>query len=247
MKNVFSLSMTALVLLAACGDDGGGSSADARPPGIDAAPASPGTLTANVTVRSEAGGTLTVRQGDGVRLNVEGAQLVQEIFNPASGTYTTTEVFPAGAYTLTVDYINDFGGPAIVVDGTAQTSVQISGNTTVNVDLVVGNGFFGFNWSVEELNGTPVTSCAAIPGENGVSILSTLAGSTDAIEDLFNCEDGLENPSPVSTDPLPIGAYVVSAAILDAQGAALGVADAQNLTIPQGNDYVEAIVAIVLD
>ena len=51
----------------------------------------------------------------------------------------------------------------------------------------------------------------------------------------------------MSTDPLPIGAYVVSAAILDAQGAALGVADAQNLTIPQGNDYVEAIVAIVLD
>lgn len=208
---------------------------------------SPGTVTADVTVSSAGGGALTTRQGDGVRLSIQGGGLVQEIFNPASGVYTTTEVFEPGTYTFTVDYINDFSGTALVVDSTNQVSIEVDGDVAFDVNLAVGNGFFGFNWSVETAGGAPVTSCAAIPGENGVSILSTLAGTADAIEDLFNCEDGLENPNSVATDPLPIGAYVVSASILDAQGAALGVAAAENLTIPQGNDYVEAIVAIVLN
>ena len=209
---------------------------------------SPGQVTANVTVSSAGGGAITTRQGDGVRLNIQGGGLVQEIFSPASGLYTTDQVFEAGTYTFSVDYINDFD-PAnpVVVDSTGPVTIEVDGNVSFDVNLPLDQGFFGFNWSVEELNGTPVTSCAAIPGENGVSILSTLAGTSDAIEDLFNCEDGLENPNPVSTDPMPIGAYVVSASILDSQGAALGVAAAENLTIPQGNDYVEAIVAIVLN
>lgn len=207
----------------------------------------PGTLTANLIVSSAGGGMLTTRPGDGVRLRMTGNGLdYTGIFNARSGSVTTPDVFNGGTYTFWAEYINDFGGVTTVVDQTNSTSLTIDGDRAVDVNMAVGNGFFTYNWALENEQGNAITQCSQVVGENGVSMRATLAGTATGGEDLFDCETGFNSQAGVTSDPLAIGDYVVVGRILNANNQPLGTSQAVNASIRDGNEYKGVIVAIRL-
>lgn len=230
--------------LAAC-TSGGGSTDDGKSDGDNGG--NDAELVADVTLSSAGGGVLTPREGDGIRLRLVGEGVdYSAIFNAESGLHTPDDLFEAGTYTFWAEYINDYGGTVTVIDATNSILLDLDGSTDVNVNLAVGNGFFAYNWALEDEQQNAIASCADVIGQAGVSMLATIAGTTTAYDDVFNCVDGFNSPSPVPSDPLPIGDYVISGSILNSAGEALGTSEAQNVTLNEGNEYKELIVAITL-
>lgn len=214
-------------------------------------------ITANITLHN--GGpasTIQCVEGDGIRVNARltgTSSGFSDVYNcdvVALQTPPLTTGF--GAYDVWVDYINDRGFPNdptqwVVVDATDYASVDVQGDLSVDADLTLNHGFFAANWSLTDAGGNPITSCAAIPTQDGVSIISMVAGGTQAADDVFNCEDGFNNPNPVYTDPLILDDYVIATSIINTQGAAIGEAPDQTGSIINGNDYSDlGVLDIVL-
>jgi len=197
--------------------------------------------------------TIDCIAGDGVRVNARltgTSSGFSDVFNcdvVALQTPPLTSGF--GLYDVWVDYINDRGFPNdpsqwVVVDTTDYQTVDVQGDLHVIADLTLNNGFFSANWSITTQGGSPVTMCAP---NSDVSILATIAGTSQATEDLFNCEDGFNNPNPVFTDPLALDDYVLSVDLLDSGGNPITVAaSTANATITNGNEYVDLLIDLIV-
>ena len=150
-----------------------------------------------------------------------------------------------GDYDIWVDYGSDRGFPNdpnqwVITDTTQSVTVFVRAgeNLQVAADLRLDNGFFEGNWSLSDTNGNAIASCSDIIGQDGVSMIGTIAGTTTAVEDIFNCEDGFNSPTPVITSPAPLGNYVYSFALLNANQQAIGESgDITGAAIIDGNDY----------
>jgi hypothetical protein len=211
---------------------------------------------ATVTLSSAGGGPITFQPGDGIRINARLAGTssgFSDVFNPGdTRVFTDPLTTGPGLYVFWVDYINDRGSdnPAdwVVVDATDESrEEQVDGDVELVADLVLHNGFLMTNWSLSDAGGAPIASCADIPGQDGVSVLSTLAGTSQATDDIYNCEDGFNNPNPVVTAPIEIGDYTVSVSIIDTAGAALGEAPPESPRLQDGNDYQTLNAAGIVD
>lgn len=183
---------------------------------------------------------------DGLRVNARltgTTRVISDVYNCDVFALQTPPLPDGiGEYEIWVDYINDRGFPDdpsqwAVVDETDTAIVFADTDVHVTAVLTLNNGFFTANWSLSDSGGAPITSCDDIPDEDGVSILGTIAGTSTASEDIFNCEDGFNNPDPVITAPLEIEDYVVSISILNAQQQAIGAAPDQTDSISTGNSY----------
>ena len=245
LATIVSVSLASLASLASVAGctSNGDSTDDGKSDGGDG----DAELIANVELSSAGGGALTVREGDGIRLRLTGNGVdYSGTFNPASGLYSPIDLFSAGTYTFWAEFINDYGGVVTVIDVTDSIALDLDGVTSVDVNLAIGNGFFTYNWALEDQQQNAISSCGDVVGEAGVSMLATLAGSTDAFDDLFNCEDGFNNPSPVPSDPLPIGNYVIVGSIINSAGQALGTSEPLNASLEQGNEYEDLLIGITL-
>jgi hypothetical protein len=207
-------------------------------------------ITADIRIFNEGPATtIDCVEGDGIRVNAQlsGTNSGYSDVYPCNTVSLATPPLRSGFgdYDVWVDYINDRGLPAeqadqwVVVDATETVRVNVQADLHVDADLTLRHGFFAANWSLSAANGTPITSCDDIPDQDGVSILSTVAGTTQGFEDIFTCEDGFNNPNPTYTLPLLLDDYVISVSLIDGGNPplAIGAAPDQNGTILNGNEY----------
>ena len=160
----------------------------------------------------------------------------KDIYNCSDGSGLTQDL-PLGTYTVWVDMTNGSGGSLVAqseaVDITLGTDGQLA---TADFAINVTNGYVDAGWTFS--NGE---SCANYVGENGISVLSTEVGNgANAYDDVFDCEDGFGTTAeiPAFLD------YTVVVSIIDGNGAVLGDAPAETITIDHGNEFVVLDVVI---
>ena len=99
-----------------------------------------------------------------------------------------------------------------------------------NAEIYTDGGYFSFSWKlVKESSPATVVTCqqAGVGANGGTEIISTdMAGSHNAVSDLFTCDDGAG-----TTPVLPAADYTVSIDVFGNNMTALGTADPISATI----------------
>ena len=158
-----------------------------------------------------------------------------DIYNCTDGGGVTA-LMPLGDYDVWVE-VTDAAGTTLLAQSNLAAGSLIADGDLVNVaiDPFHGDmGFFGVTWNLVDTAGTALTCAEVFSG--GVDIVATVAGTSDATADLFNCEDGQG-----VTDPLALGTYTVVVEILDQETppGALGISTAVDESITFGNELVD--------
>jgi len=162
---------------------------------------------------------------------------------PFTDTYNCSDLsgasadLPEGDYTMWVEITDTSGATLYAQSEDFQISLTDGEVATADFQIDVANGFFDVSWVLDTNQQTP-TTCAAVTAQNGVSVISTVAGNTNGVDSIFNCADG-ESPNKVTTDAVGIGQVVVSEELIDSTGAQIGNAPAINTNIDYGNEYVD--------
>ncbi len=129
---------------------------------------------------------------------------------------TGTETLPE-AYYLQWIAITNHAGTQLYAD-TASALIDETMDNTVTADILNDGGYFQFDWALKNASNASIT-CADLAND-GISLDSTVANSTNGLSDAFDCVDGTG-----ITSGLPAGSYALSASILNAQQQALGTTD----------------------
>jgi hypothetical protein len=186
-------------------------------------------------------------EGDGLRVNARltGTQAgTSDVYDCDVVALITPPLEQGpGVYDVWVDYINDRGfvnDPSqwVVVETTDfVTAVIDADDLDVEAELTIEHGFFQAHWTID---GTE--TCEA--GES-VSILTTVAGGSEASDDIFDCTDGVGG-GVAFTDPLLLDDYTIDAALLDANDTVIASPPAVSGDILNGNEYVDLTVIFEL-
>lgn len=157
-------------------------------------------------------------------------EVFTDLYDCADGGGITTDL-PLDTYTVWVELTDDSGAALYAQSEAADITLDLDGEVAVaSFRIDVNNGFFDVSWEIAG------SSCASTDG--GVSVLSTLAGTTTGVDDIFNCTDG-EAPNVATTGALPIGDYVIDVTLLDLQDQVIGEAPTEQATIEYGNQFVD--------
>lgn len=154
---------------------------------------------------------------------------VEDIFNCTDGSGVTAGIV-LGDYDVWVE-ITSTDGATLFAQSSAITSSLTRDGNIVTVDLPIfpmNEGFFGLSWTLSDAGGSPLTCAEVFAG--GVDIVATSASTSEALVDVFNCEDG----SDISAE-YPIDTYTIVVDILDENDAALGSSVAREESITYGN------------
>jgi len=130
-------------------------------------------------------------------------------------------LMPPDVYLVWLEVV-DRGGASLYAQSTSQYVDVIERDATFSATILNDGGYFLFDWALRGAQSNAALSCADAGDPDSIEILSTLAGTTQAIGDKFNCADG----SGI-TGGLLAGSYTISVAALDRENQALGVAPAQ--------------------
>lgn len=146
----------------------------------------------------------------------------------------STASLPLGTYDVWVEITSDDGSALFAQSNAVSATLALDGDF-VAVDIPVfpmDEGYFGLTWSLLDGGGNALT-CAEV-GSAGVDIVATSASTSEAIVDVFNCEDG----TGISAE-YPIDTYTIVVDVLDSQDAALGSSVAREESITFGNELVD--------
>lgn len=140
---------------------------------------------------------------------------------------------PLGSYTVWIDFTDTSGSTLFAQSEAVSINLDSDGEVATAAFRVDGyNGFLDISWVIAG------SSCAGVADEDGVSVLSTLAGTTQGVDDIFLCTDG-ESPAIATTGALTIGSYVVAVALLNTNQQAIGEAPDITTRIDYGNEFVD--------
>jgi hypothetical protein len=241
MTQLARLSLLAALLVPAIGcggedppvdpDPDAGVDPDANDPDPDAAPPE-GTGAISFTWNlHDNGAAATCPAGAAATLvSLHEGETYRDIYDCVDGAGTAFDL-PIGAYGEYTAWVEIGVGSNLVAMSESVDVVLEDGETVQTVfDIDIANGYFDVSWTIAG------SSCAAV-ADDGVSILSTLIGTTTGLEDIFNCTDG-EAPNVATTAGIPIGDYVVVASILDANQNAIGQSEEITPSIDYGNQFV---------
>jgi len=153
------------------------------------------------------------------------------------------EDLPVGSYHVWIELTNDAGNVLYAQSETADLEITSAQTVPASFTVDVANGFFRVSWQIVAANGGH--GCAAVPND-GVGVLTTLAGTSQGQEDLFDCVDG-EAPNLVTTGARALGDHVIAMSLLDAAGASVGNAPPQTATITWGNQFVTVPTATITE
>jgi hypothetical protein len=173
-----------------------------------------------------------------------GAPLVQSF--PCAGLAGSL-VLAAGSYEVWVRFTNDSLTERYAESPHVDVVVTANGSVPADFDVFVDHAFHRVGWTIRS-GGTPM-ACAAVAGENGVTITATDGGGA-LLETTVDCEEG--DGMLTTTRPIPLGTdYTVMLALLDGNDAVLGSSSAilpAFTGLDYGNEYRDlGIVDIHLD
>jgi len=144
-------------------------------------------------------------------------QPIIDLYNCAD--FTGTNEYPIDTYEVYLE-ITNANNTALYAQSVSAYVDLIPQDATFNTTIIDDGGFFLFDWELRgETSGAPL-SCADVLSD-GVEILSTLNGTSQAVSDIFPCEQ-----RSAYTGALIAGTYTVSIAALNAQDQAIGTAPA---------------------
>jgi hypothetical protein len=136
----------------------------------------------------------------------------------------------------------DAGSYEIIVTPTAPDAEFLSDSGTITLaEFDVGSieftswpvdGFMTLSWTIAG-DAPDAASCTDVDGDS-VSTLATVAGGSDAVEDLFDCTAGFG-----TTDGLLLGDYVVAIALLNVDEESVADAEPQNVTLAYEDELVD--------
>jgi hypothetical protein len=171
-------------------------------------------------------------------LIADGATRYEDLYDCADLAGTMTDL-PLDTYTIWIDFTDDGGTTLFAQSEAVEVNLDSDGEVATALFDVDGfNGFLDVSWTIAG------STCEST---EDVSVLSTLAGTTEGFDDVFTCTDG-EAPNVVTTAPLPIGDYVIAIALLNAAQESIGSAPTIQESIAFGNEFVDlGTVTINLD
>jgi cysteine-rich repeat protein len=150
---------------------------------------------------------------DGNGTNV-GTPIV-DLFTCANGSGTTA-VLSSGRYKVYLAITNSAG--TLIYAQTPTQIIVLDADKSFTASIFTDGGYFSWGWSLIGATTNSALTCAQA-GADGVELISTLANSTNAASDIFNCADGSG-----LTAVLAAGTYTVSIAAIDPNNASLGTA-----------------------
>lgn len=154
----------------------------------------------------------------------------RDLYNCEDGSGTATDL-PLGDYTIWVEITDDNGTTLYARSEAVNATLDLAGETvTANFEINVDHGYFDVSYEF------PTATDCTDPDQDGVSVLSTLSGTTEGYDDVFLCTDGLA-PNVATTAPLPIGDYTVVVALIDGVGAVLAESDPIQDSIDFGHEF----------
>lgn len=144
---------------------------------------------------------------------------------------------PPGIYDVWVELLDENENLVAVSDIEAELALDYEEQIPLNFEFSVDRGVFAITWDIEE-GGAPAT-CEQVGGDI-VSLLLTVANSTEADDFIFSCDAG----QGVS-DPLPLTDYVGVISLLDDGGTPTDPADDEllgdsierNVSLEYGNQF----------
>ena len=141
---------------------------------------------------------------------------VVDLFSCSTGFGTIAPVFE-GRYRTFLAVTNTNGTQTYATTPSAIVDLR-SGNQDFTAKIFDDGGYFQVAWNLIGAMTNVALTCAEVPAENGVSVLSTdVANSTTFFDDVFDCEFG-----GGLTAALPEGTYTVSVSLINASNEALG-------------------------
>jgi hypothetical protein len=173
----------------------------------------------------------------------------EDIYDCADGAGSMDQL-PLGDYDIWLHvetYDFDSGELWASTDSVVVEDALLADGDIIDIEFsnvpLPGEGI-ALSWDLRDAGDTVSLDCADFPTENGVSVLSTLAGTADGIDDIFDCEYGLA-PLVAVTSPMDPGDYVVSVALLEGE-VALATSDDINTTVVL-DDYTDLGVVEVYE
>jgi hypothetical protein len=121
-----------------------------------------------------------------------------------------------GVYETFISVTND-SGATIYADSLAAIVDVTEANKTFTAQIADNGGYFKVGWEMRDAVTSAPLECRDVAGIDGVEIASTLAGTTMAVTDIFDCDRLFDFSAPIME-----GTYVVSMSALNTAGAALG-------------------------
>lgn len=127
-----------------------------------------------------------------------------------------TDTLPPAVYQSWLESTTDSGQGVYAQSTSAIVDVRTQ-DQTLSVAIFNDAGYFQFGWQLVDAATAAPISCAQA-GADGVEIISTISGTTDAVTDQFDCEQGaaitaalLEGTYNVSIDAFQDGAGALGA------------------------------------
>lgn len=145
----------------------------------------------------------------------------------------STAPLPPGDYLVWLEVTSPDNSELYVQSLSVASSVAFDGDVAT-VDIPSFEGFFGFTWNLIDTNGTPLT-CEEVNAD-GVDIIATLASTSVAFVDVFNCAD-----LAATTNALLVGTHTIVVDVLQGEEP-LGTSQAREETITF--DDVDQVVDI---
>lgn len=138
---------------------------------------------------------------------------VVDLFDCADGIGTTAPI--DGIFRVWVQVENSDTG-AVYAKSKSVVIDTIDGDALIDFPILDDGGYFFLTWDlVDAVSQAPLTCREAGIGGNGaVETVATLTGTSTALVDKFDCDDGFG-----TTSPLPAGSYTVSVDADDGTGA----------------------------
>ena len=171
--------------------------------------------------------------------NTTGDNDIKDVFSCTDGTGVTSE-YPPDTYLMWIELDDATGSTVFAQSGAALVDLT-GGDKTFSAEFVINGGYFTAAWSLAKASDSTPLACNDVTGEDGVDILSTLDGSSFALDDTFDCvlEEGV-------TAVLPHGSYTVSMSVINMAGDSLGTADAlTNEVISGPNEFVALPTTVI--
>ncbi|MBV8760464.1 MAG: DUF4215 domain-containing protein [Deltaproteobacteria bacterium] len=161
-----------------------------------------------------------------------------DLFTCADGTGTTSYL-AQGVYDTWIAITTHDGTSTYAQTVDADVDLRTA-NATYSADIYKDGGYFSWSWMLQGATSQSALTCAQVAGLQGVELIATYNGSTQAADDMFTCEDGHG-----VTAVIPEGVYTVSADAYTSAGKVSEDVTLTNKTI-MGPNKVTDLGAVTL-